>query len=198
MKCCNCDKNAMYAVGPEGQQVSLCLDCYIRWQNIELQQQEIYERQINFLTDEIESVVGMHGILPRYPERRAVIHTGGIILNNIHVTNSEIGVLNTGTIENVDSTVTVLKTAGNAELANAITALTEAVIKSTEISVNQKDQALELLGTLSEEAVAPKEKRKLAVVRVLLSELSGVLGGVASLAQVWEKVRTIFQQVFSI
>ena len=188
----------MYMVGPEGQQAPLCMDCYIKWQKLQLQQQEMYERQINYLTDQMESAVGMHGFLPRYPERKAVIHAGGITLNNIQVTNSEIGVLNTGTIENVDSTVTVLKTEGNADLAAAITSLTEAVIKDNEITTNQKNQVLELLGSLSEEAVAPKEKRKLAVVRALLGELAGVLGGVATLTQAWEKTRAILQQVFGI
>ena len=159
---------------------------------------EMLERQINFSTGQIESIVGLRGIFPKYPERRAVIQAGGVTLNNIHVTNSEIGVLNTGTIENVDSTVTVLKTEGNNELANAITALSEAVIKAGEIPTNQKNQILELLGSLSEEAVAPKEKRKLAVARALMTELSGVLGGVATLAQTWEKAHAVFLQVFGI
>jgi hypothetical protein len=70
-------------------------------------------------------------------------------LNNIRVTNSEIGVLNTGTIENVDSTVTVLKTSGNSELAQAVTALSEAVIKSNEISSNQKNQIIKMLPKLA-------------------------------------------------
>ncbi len=115
MKCYNCDKKAIFAVGPEGRQAPLCLDCYIRFQNVQLQQQEMYERQINYLTSEMKSAVGLPCILPKYPERCAVIQSGGVTLNNIHVTNSEIGVLNTGNIENVDATVTVLKNEGNAD-----------------------------------------------------------------------------------
>jgi hypothetical protein len=127
MKCHNCGKPPMYMVGPEGQQAPLCLDCYIRWQNMMLQQQEMHEREMNYLTDEMESLVGMHGILPRYPERRRIIQTGGVILNNIHVSNSEIGVLNTGTIHSMDATVTIMKTEGNQLLANVLATLSEAV-----------------------------------------------------------------------
>ncbi|MBE3125310.1 MAG: hypothetical protein IMZ57_06590 [Acidobacteria bacterium] len=198
MKCYNCDKSAMFAMGPEGQQALLCLDCYIRYQNIQLQQQKMYERQINYITSQMESAVGLHGILPRYPERRSIIQTGGVTLNNIHVTNSEIGVLNTGNIENVDATVTVLKNEGNAELAAAVSALSEAVIRSSEINADRKNQIMELLAALSEEAVAPREKQKKSVVKAVIGQIGEVLGGVSSVLGLWEKARAIFQQVFGI
>jgi hypothetical protein len=163
-----------------------------------LQEQEMHQREINYLTAEMESMVGMSGILPKYPERRPVIQTGGITLNNIHVTNSEIGVLNTGIIENVDATVSVLKREGGEELANAIAALTEAVIQSGEIANDQKNQIMELLSTLSEEAVAPADKRKSAVAKTLLSDLSNILGGVKALTDVWVTAKEIITTVFGI
>ena len=198
VKCYNCDKNAICQVGPEGQQVPIRLDCYIRWQNIHIRRQETLAREVNFLTEQMESIVGLQGILPKYPEPQAVIHTGGVTMNNINVSNSKIGILNTGTIENVDNTVTVLRTQGNEQLASAVTLLSESVIKSAQVATDQKNQILELLSSLSEEAVAPKGKRKLAGVRAVLVELSGLLGGVAALAQVWEKVRSLLQQVFGL
>lgn len=189
----------MFAVGPEGKQVPLCLDCYIRLENVQQQKLAALERNMNYLTAEMESMVGLPGIFPRYPERPAprVIQTGGVTLNNIRVSNSEIGVLNTGSIENVDSTVTVLKSSGNSELAQAVTALSEAVIKSNEISSNEKNQIIELLGAISSEAIAPKQKQRRSVVKALLSELSGMLSGIGSLASLWEKVKGVFEQVFS-
>lgn len=196
MKCCQCDKTAMFRVGPEGQQAPLCLGCYVLWQRAQAERQDMLGRALNFMLAELDAHVGISGITPRYPERTAIIQTGGVTLNNIHVSDSEIGVLNTGTIESVDNTLTVLKTEGNKELAASVTALSEAVIKAAELSNHQKDQILELLGSLSEEAVAPKEKRKLAVVRALIAQLSGILGGIESLRNVWELASSIFQQVF--
>jgi hypothetical protein len=195
MKCHNCEKNAMYAVGPEGQRVPLCLDCYIQWENLQLRQVEMLERQINFAAAEMEAVVGISGLLPRYPERR-LLQMGAVTLNNIHVTNSEIGVLNTGTIQSVDSSLTVLKSGGNDSLADAIRELTESIIRASEIASSRKDEALELIGSLSQEAVAPKEKRKLAVAKALFGELSGILGGIASVGQAWAKAEPILRQIF--
>jgi hypothetical protein len=92
---------------------------------------------------------------------------------------------------------TVLKTGGNSELALALKALTEAVIKSSEISNEVKNQILELLSAISEEAVVPKEKRKLAVIKTLISEISSILSGISSLTSSWDAIKTIFGKIFS-
>jgi len=185
-------------IGEKGQRAPLCLDCWIRYQNIVVKQLEMYQREINFAADAMDAVTGLYGMTPRFPEKQAIIHTGGVTLNNINVSNSEIGVLNTGTIANVDSTVTVLKTEGNNMLASAVTVLSEAIIKSNELSNKQKNEALELLYSLSSEAIVPKESRKLGVVRALLSGLSGIFGDISTLSAAWDKVRPVFQELFGI
>jgi hypothetical protein len=125
----------------------LCLDCYIRLEDLHLRKLEDLEREYNLSVDRAEAITGMYGITPKFPERRprTILRTGSVVLNNINVSNSEVGVLNTGTIQSVDSTVTVLKNEGNAQLAAAISVLSEAVIKSVEVSRDQKNQILELL-----------------------------------------------------
>ncbi len=123
----------MFPVGSDNRHVLLCLDCYIRFEKVKQRQSESYERQMNYLTSQMEAVVGLPGILPRYPERRRVIQAGAVNLNNFTISNSQIGVLNTGTIQNVDATVTVLKSGGDTALATALTELAQA------ISVRQRD-----------------------------------------------------------
>lgn len=195
MQCANCPKNAMYWVGPEKGGAPLCLDCYIRLKDVSLRELEIHEREINFLTSHMESLVGLPGFLPRYPERRPIVHTGAVNLNNIQISNSQIGVLNTGTIESVNATVNVLRSEGSVELANAVVALIQSLIASTELADAAKNQVIELLGSVAEEAVVPKERRKSSVARALITEISGVLSGVGALAGLWEKVKTILEQV---
>jgi len=196
MKCYNCNKNAMYKIDRDGP--CLCLDCYIRLRDMEIREQEMLARTINFVMGQLESAAGLPGLLPRFPERPAVIQGGGVTLNNINVSNSEIGVLNTGSIQNVDSTLTVLRQEGNEELVSVLAQLSEAVIKSTQLANDRKNEALELLSSLSEEAVAPKERRKLAVVKAVLAELATLLGGVAAVTGIWTTARTIVERFFGI
>lgn len=197
-KCHNCPKNAMFMVGPKGQEFPLCLDCYLRFQGICLRNIERLERQMNYLESEMEWIAGFRSTPPAYAQPPPVIQAGGVTLKNINVSNSQIGVLNSGTIENVDATVTVLKQGASPELAAAVTALSESVIASAELAAESKNQVLELLYALSSEAVAPKEKRKMTVVRALLSKLSGILSGVGAIAGLWEKTKAILERVLNL
>lgn len=198
MKCYNCPKLAMYSVGPKGEEVPLCLDCYVKWVNAQVRQHEMLERQMERALADMEMVSGVS--LPRrqLPERKTIIHTGEITLNNINVSNGQVGVLNTGTVESLDSSLTVLNSEGSREIAQTVQKLSEGVISSDELSNAQKNQILELLGTLSEEAIAPPEKRKSAVAKAVLTELSGALSGIAVLANAFQKARPVLAQVFGI
>jgi hypothetical protein len=198
MKCHNCPKNAMFWVGDDTGQVPLCLDCWTRYENAVLRQQEEMERQINYLSDEMDALVGLSPTSPRYPARRPIVHVEGVTLNNIKVSGSQIGVLNTGSIETVDATVNVLRAEGQAELAAALTRLTEEVIKANTIHDNQKNQVIELLGALSEEAAAPAVKRRLSVVKAMLGDLADALGGVAEIAVAWEAAKELLTRVFGV
>jgi len=196
LKCHNCEKNAMYWVGPEGQELPLCLDCYIRDQDMCLRTMQAKERVANVLSAHLGHIFRMPNTPPLFPEPRPGVNIGDVVLNNIQVSNSEIGVLNTGTIQNVDATLTVLKQGADAELAEAIAAVSEAVIKCGEIAAGSKNEVLEFLYTISSQAVAPPQKRMTAVVKALVTKLSDILGGVGAVAGLWEKARAVLGRVF--
>src|SRR3972149_2740749 len=101
MKCYNCANPAMFLVGPENAPVPLCLDCKARFvQSIALQN-DMLEREMNFLIGMAESTTGVYGVMPKFPQRQ-VVQLENMTLNNIKVDRSTIGVLNTGTIGTVD------------------------------------------------------------------------------------------------
>src|SRR5262245_14308083 len=68
MKCHNCPKPAMYAVGPT--QVPLCLDCYEKNARVAAIQHEQAERMINYFTDQIDATFGLPPMGPRFPPRQ--------------------------------------------------------------------------------------------------------------------------------
>lgn len=118
MKCHQCSKPAMHLVGSGNAQVPLCLDCNLKHVQLITMQNDMLERQMNYLTDYMDMVVGLPGLSPKFPERKNVT-IGGITLNNIKIDRSTVGVVNTGSIETVDSAVTVLKQSGDPQLAAA-------------------------------------------------------------------------------
>jgi hypothetical protein len=190
VKCHNCEKPAIYAVGPEGQQVPLCLDCHLKLTHIWAVQNDILEREMNFIIAQAESRVGLHGVLPRYPERQVrVIQGGTMTLNNISVSDSAIGVLNTGNLEVVDSAISALKSdPATKEVSDALKQLTNSIADAQDLASEEKNEAIEILSVVASEATAPTDKRKASVVNRLLAQFPTLIQTSAGLLEIWQTV----------
>jgi hypothetical protein len=185
----------MFMVGPKGNQAPLCLDCNDKLQRIMSQQQDGLERQMNFLMDYMEMVTGIPTGGPRFPKRN-IIQMQGPTFHNINIDRSTIGVLNTGSIQTVDSAVTVLKDSGAGELSSAILNLTKAILSSVEIQNEMKNDILEILSLLATEATVPKNRRRSKAMKPLISQLSNLVGIASGLSTIWDKVKPILEAVF--
>jgi hypothetical protein len=199
VKCCNCDKPAIYAVGPEGEQLPFCLDCNLKHVQMLAIQNDQLERSLNYATEQMEAIVGISGILPRFPQRQVrVIEGGTVTLNNIHVSNSNIGILNTGNLEIIDSAITQLnQDSGAQEISGALSKLATAIAASDELSVEKQNEAMQLLSVIATEATAPKQKRRGVIVKPLLASLATIIQTSASLIQIWQSVEPTISTFFN-
>lgn len=124
---------------------------------------------------------------------RVQVHTGALNVSNIQFRDSNIGVLNTGHLEMVGSCISALAQKGETGLTAALNDLTRAVIQSSEVSAEQKNEIIELLSGIASEAVAPTEQRRRTVLRSLLESLSTAIGVTSGLITIWDKVRPILE-----
>src|SRR5437879_5503155 len=111
----------MYQVGE--QNIPLCLDCYFKFSQIQQQQTENHERMMNYLNDEIAMSVGLAPFGPRFPARPRPVIVAGAKLNNISISNSVVGTVNTGSIGSVDQSISALIQIGEPALAEALKGL---------------------------------------------------------------------------
>jgi len=186
MKCYQCPKPAMYLVTEK--EIPLCLSCYSQYSQNNQAEMAANERMINYLSDQMSFSVGLPPMGPRFPEPPQPIHISGVKLNNINVSNSVVGTINTGTIGAVDQTISALIQLGEPSLAEGIKSLTEAVIGSSDLSENQKNELIEILGAVASEAATPKEERKNLVVKTLLErgeQILSVANDITDVAQKW-------------
>lgn len=197
-RCYNCGRPAMFLVGPEGKRVPLCLDCNDKLSQMLDRQNYQLERLMNFLMDEMDAATGIYGDTPRFHERQINLVQGGkVTLNNIHVSAGNIGVLNTGNLKMVDSAITILnQNPTNHRVTDAIAKLTTAIAQSADLSPDKKNEAIEIVGTVTSEALIPKEKRRNAVARTLLRALPTVIQTAAAVLQIWHEVEPIIRQFF--
>jgi hypothetical protein len=188
MPCQQCGRPALVQVGQPP--VALCLQCNLLYQQAISIQQAQLERIIDNLSGQMESVTGMFGILPRFGPRPQPIQVDTMLhggtFNNISIDRSSIGMLNTGTIGTVDSAITVINNAGDAEAAQAIKTLSEAIISDQHLNKDQKDEALGMLSVVATEAALPVEQRRKGAMKHVVNGLGALLNTSASLITLWQ------------
>lgn len=175
----------MYQVGE--QSISLCLDCYFKYSQVTQQEVENNERMMNYASDQISAVAGLPPMGPRFPPRPRPVVVAGAKLNNIHVNNSVVGTINTGSIGTVDQSITALSQTGQPALAEAVKSLSEAIIQSGDLTSNQKNELIESLSVLSKEAVAPPDARRTTVALSLLEKATHITSSANDITDVCQK-----------
>lgn len=194
-KCHQCDRPALYLVGDA--EVPLCLQCYSLHATIEQRQIAMLDAQAERAIEEMEMIAGVR-IRPPKPPMQPPVIISGATLHSINVTNSNVGVVNSGDLQQVDTAVSLISSSGDAQLASALKRLTEAVAASTSLDDVQKHEAIELLGAIASEATPPRSRRRVAVARPLLSRLREVLSVSAEVATVAQVALPILAGAFGI
>jgi hypothetical protein len=187
VKCHQCDRPALYWTGDEKHRIPLCLDCNLKVQQIAAMQQEVLEREINFLTQEMNYIGGLSSSPPRYPERRPPVHVQGNTFNNFKVEGSSIGLLNTGSIGVVDSAITVIANAGDQRAAGAIQKLTQAIISSSDLPPDKKNELIEMMNLVAAEAALPADKRRKRAIKPVLASIADGLKVSKGLVEIWDQ-----------
>jgi hypothetical protein len=123
-------------------------------------------------------------------------------VTNIHLINSQVGVLNSGQLQNVESidvNLNQLQESGHADVAEAIRQLTQAVTESQEIQDEDKSTVLEQLEELSQQAVlAPDQRAKGGVLKAVATTVATILGAAGSLAEVWSTWGPVIRRFFNL
>jgi hypothetical protein len=189
--CVQCGKPAIVLVGNN----PLCVDCNLKLQQAINMQNERLVQEMNYLTDMIETTVGIYGALPRYKVTQPVIHKGDLTFHNINVSKSIVGSINTGNVQSIDVAMSHIKTSGNEELAKVLGEFTQAVINDTAINTELKNQIIEQLSFLISQYELSKEKRKPSVIKTVLSTIKNTVSTVASLVMIWSKLQSLLEKV---
>lgn len=109
--------------------------------------------------------------------------------NNIDIDNSQIGMLNTGSIkdvEQIDINVSTLIEAGQKEVAEALKRFSEAVVASEDLSEDDRGELIEQVKLISDQASLPAEKRTTGIIKPVLSGIVTTISAAGGLSKLWE------------
>jgi len=156
------------------------------------------ERQADRALDDMEMATGvpMRALMIQRP-RPQPIAVHGATFNSINITDSNVGVVNTGQLTQVDTAIGVIGRQGNQRLASALKSLTEAVMVSAALAAPSKKEAVEILSALSTEATAPSAHRKRGVARALMARLKEILSVGVDIAEVTQTTLDVIATAFA-
>lgn len=177
MKCNQCDRPALYRY--DGG-LYLCLSCNAVMQENNFREFLMNAAMMNHAMDEIGMVTGFSIEGGRIPVSALVQAMSRPMTNNhITISNSSVGVLNTGDLAKINAVITITEGSDAEELGRTIKEFAQAVVDSDAITKEQKHEVGELLGTLSEQIAGKRSKP------VIGSVLKGIEQRVSSVNVLW-------------
>jgi hypothetical protein len=196
--CYQCGRPAVMGWPRRDGTMPLCIDCWTKLLSGLTQCHRIMAETVNYLSDEMSFAAGMPPIGPRFALPPApVVYAGDTVLNNVDISNSNIGALNTGTIASIDSAVGYLASNRQEPIATALKDLTEGIASSDELTKKQRSEAVELLSLVATEAAYPAERRRSMAILPTIARLGTILSPVNALSQLWAKYEPVVTAFFS-
>jgi hypothetical protein len=175
---------------------ALCLACADKLQSI-LDRQFIQNAaMMNAALDDMDAAVGMTLPGGRVPVTAiALAMKGKSVLNNIQITNSNVGMLNTGDLARIDAVITLTKNTDVETIGSQIQKLTQSIVNAADVAPAHKKEMLDLVQTLGEQVVGP---RKPSVIKALLISIEDRAKGAAAIFSVVQGLSAAIKSLFGI
>lgn len=191
MRCHQCDRPPIWDTG-EGK--VLCLECAEKLQSMQHRQALLCAAMANQALDDMEAVVGMRLPGGRIPVKEiAAALKGKSVLNNIHITNTSVGVLNTGDLARIDALITLTKNTDVETIGTQLQNLTQSIVDSPDLDDAQKKELLDLVQALAEQVVGP---RRPSVIKSLLTSIEDRAKGMAAIFSVVQVLSAAVRGLF--
>lgn len=124
------------------------------------------------------------------------IPKGPIVLNNIKVKNSVVGTINIGNVQSIDVSISYLKNSGSDRLGDALKQLTEAIANDTVLQREVKDQLLDQVAFLSEQAVTSASNRRPGLIMAAFNAVGEIATTVTTVGGAWAIAEPLLRAVF--
>lgn len=165
----------------------LCLEHYsMIVQNAQASQQNNMA-MMNYLRDSIHETFGLPPSQTRIQIPQPVINSAPVTHNHINVHDSVVGSINTGQVKRIEVAMQHISSGGNEDVSNALKDLTEAIANNVKLEQEARNELIEQLGFLAEQAALPKDQRQSSVISIVLKGIPVAIAGAANLTTIWSQ-----------
>jgi hypothetical protein len=141
------------------QKIPLCLDCWHKFQQAQLWQFLQNAAMVNQALDDMDMISGFSIGGGRIPVAAlAGAMNKGSTFNNINISNSTVGVVNTGDLAKIDAVITLTKDSDVEAVGAALKALTQAILDAAEIDKASKQELIDIVQAIGDQIVGPRKK----------------------------------------
>ena len=176
---------------------ALCLGCKAKVEQIWQAELAANVGALNFALGMAEAQVGLPGMFPRFSVPQPTIQKGPVSVNNITVSDSVVGAINTGQVRQIEVAMDRISQEGDSELALSIKEFTEAVLEEKQLETQQKDEILQYLSFITAQCASPKRARQPSIAHAVLDRVGQAVETAKALAPLWMplllKLQTLFQ-----
>lgn len=192
MKCQQCDRPALYGLDENGPY--LCLNCYERFDAIQTRQFLHAATMANHALAELESIAPFGPPPAMIPVAELAAHSKGHrTLNNITISNSNVGVINTGDLAQIDAIITQTKGSDAEAIGNQIKVLTQSIIDTNQLAQERKQEILDLIKSLGDQVTG---ERKPSVIRALLTAIREPLHSIEAVVSLFDGLSASIERLF--
>jgi hypothetical protein len=151
---------------------------------------------MNHAAADMEFATGIPNFTPRIqvPD----LPKGPIHMHNIKVDNSVVGAINTAEVHTIDVNITYMKQSGNNKLGEVLKGLTEAIANSKAMSDEEKQNLLDQVAYLSEQAASAAKDRKPGMIKSTLAAIAAGAAAVKGIADAWNAAAPLLKSHFGI
>ena len=114
----------------------------------------------------------------------------------VTVTGGQVGAINFGNVDEIQVHLQAMTQNGEPGLAEALAALTNAVLHTDEVDENAKNELLEQLAFVTQQASVKPEERKTGAVKAMLSAIRDGASTISAASGAWTAVEPLLKGHF--
>jgi len=182
----------------------LCVDCNLKLAEAHHHRQEGHYLEtvaryshINHLLGQMESIAGTPNLFPRYQLPNPPVRIGPSTMNEVNVSQSNVGILNTGHIEQITASFNAVNKECGRETVEALRKLVSAVKTAEHVEHAIRNQVLENLSFIAQQASIQAGSRQKSIGKQCLETLDSVLPRIADIATIWSTAYPLLAAIFA-
>ena len=167
---------------------NLCVEHAAMMSGLVQNQQAQAAAMMNYLSEQIEYTMGVRSAPPRIaiPQQPpTLVHRGNVTNNQFSIDRSVIGAVNTAEVAKIEVSMNNIQNQDSGDFTAAIKELTEAFAANTELQQDNKEELLEILSYLSNQATLPEHQQQKTLIKRMLSRVPRIIATAADLTTIW-------------